>query len=829
MHGLLLNLRLAMRQLRRTPGFALTVVLTLALGIGATTAIFSLVEGVLLRPLPFHDPGRLVTLNDALEGEGLSSLQAVTSAEVGQYTRNTSSFASLGAYTGDGYELSGRGEPAQVNGTRLTGGVFPTLGVQPVLGRVFTQQEDTEHQQVAVLSYSTWQSRFHGDKNVIGSKILLNRKPYEVIGVMPRNFEFPLVAGRLNQTELWLPMSFTSDELSPGMSNGNWSFQMVGRLKPGVTAAQAQQDADRVAQEVMRNFPPALKTIHIHAVVDSLKESAVAAGRPLVRILTLAVLVVLLIASLNVAGLLLVRAIRRRREFAVRLALGASPRALVSNSLIEGVLLSGSGGLLGLLLAAATLRVAVPLLPESMPRVDGIHLDLGVIFFALCLALLTGALCGMAPAFAALRTRVNENLKEGGRTGSSGPSHGRLRSALVVTEIAVALILLTAAGALLRSFQKMRDVNPGFRADHALVAGYSLPKQLYGTQSAVDSFNRTLLERLQALPGTTAAGLTNVIPASGFQGGGGFVLDESAHDQSAKLRVAPWAVTVGDYFRAMGIPLVSGRYLTSADKEDTPLVVVVNQALARHYWPNGDAVGKRLRVGTQEAKTPWATIVGIVADTKLNSPDTPDQEQIYSPAQQYRAALGDFAPPGSVFGNGGYITLRSALPPEQMTNSLRSTVASLDPQLALQQIQTMDQQLSSSEAPRRFNTSIISAFALGALLLATIGVYAVIAFSVSMRSQEMAIRMALGSRRGEIVRLVLTSGAKLAAIGCAAGLIGALAISRLLGSLLFNVSATDPLILTGSIATMIVLSLVACAIPAQRAASANPVDALRSE
>ena len=829
MHGLLLNLRLALRQLRRTPGFALTVVLTLALGIGATTAIFSLVEGVLLRPLPFHDPARLVTLNDALEGEGLNGMQSVTSAEVGQYIRDTSSFASLGAYTGNGYELSGRSEPAQVNGTRMTAPVFPTLGVDPILGRVFTKQEDEGHQQVVVLSYGTWQSRFHCDKNIIGSKILLDRKPYQVIGVMPRDFEFPLVPGRLNQSELWLPMSFTSDELSPGMSNGNWNFQMVGRLKPGVTAAQAQQDANRVSQDVMRNFPPALKTIHIHAEVDSLKESAVAAGRPLVRILTMAVLVVLLIACLNVAGLLLVRAIRRRRELAVRLALGASPRALVSSSLMEGLLLSGAGGLLGLLLAATTLKIAVPLLPESMPRVDGIHLDIGVVFFALVLALLTGALCGMAPAFAALRTRVNDNLKEGGRTGSSGSSHGRLRSALVVTEIAVALILLAAAGALLRSFQKMRDVDPGFRADHALVAGYSLPSQLYGTQSAVDTFNRALLERLEALPGTTAAGMTNQLPTAGFNGGGGFVLDETANDQSNKLRVAPWSVTVGDYFRAMGIPLISGRYLTSTDKQNAPLVVVVNRSLAQHYWPGGNAVGKRLRVGTQDAKTPWATVVGIVANTKLGSPDTPDQEQIYSPAQQYRAALGDFAPPNSTFGNGGYITLRSALPPQQMTNALRSTVASLDPQLALQQMQTMDEALSASEAPRRFNTSIITAFAIGALLLAAIGVYAVIAFSVSMRAQEMAIRMALGSRRGEIVRLVLISGAKLAFIGCAAGLIGALAISKLLESMLFNVSATDPLILTGSIATMIVLSLVACAIPAQRAASANPVDALRSE
>jgi predicted permease len=829
MHGLLLNLRLALRQLRRTPGFALTVVLTLALGIGATTAIFSLVEGVLLRPLPFHDPARLVTLDDTLEGAGMSGLQAVTSGEVAQYARDTTSFASLGAYAGNGYELSGRGEPAMINGSRMSASVFPTLGVAPILGRVFTQQEDVGHQQVAVLSYGTWQNRYHADPNILGSKILLDRKPYEVIGIMPRNFEFPLVPGRLNRSELWVPMSFTAEELSAGMANGNWSYQMVGRLKPGITAAQAQQDANRVAQEVMRNFPPALKTIHIHAEVDSLKESAVAAGRPLVRILTFAVLVVLLIACLNVAGLLLVRAIRRRRELALRLALGASARALVSSSLMEGLLLSGAGGLLGLLLASAALRVAIPLFPESMPRIDGIHLDAGVVLCALLLALLTGALCGMAPAFAALRTRVNENLKEGGRTGSSGSSHGRLRSALVVTEIAVALVLLTAAGALLRSFQKMRDVDPGFRADHALVAGYNLPSQLYGTQSVVDTFDRSLLERLAALPGTTAAGLTNMLPTAGTNGGSGYVVDETAADQSAKLRVAPWAQIVGDYFRAMHIPLISGRYLSIEDKADTPLVVVVDQTLAHHYWPAGNAVGKRLRLGTQEAKTPWATIVGVVADTKLGSPDTPSQEQIYVPAAQYKAMLAAFAPPGMVTGDGGFIVMRSALPPEQMINALRSTVASLDPLLALQQVQTMNDALSATEAPRRFNTSLISAFAFGALLLATIGVYAVIAFSVSMRAQEMAIRMALGSRRGEIVWLVMTSGAKLAAIGCAAGLVGALAVSKLLGSLLFNVSATDPLILTGSIAMMIVLSLVACAIPAQRAASANPVDALRSE
>jgi putative ABC transport system permease protein len=696
------------------------------------------------------------------------------------------------------------------------------------MGRVFTQQEDEGHTAVAVLSYHIWRNRFHGDPGVLGTKILLDRKPYVIIGVMPRNFEFPLVPGRLNQSEVWVPMSFTSDELSP-TSAANWGYNMVGRLKPGLSLEQANQEAGRVAQEVMRNFPPEFKQIHITAHIKSLKESAVDSGKPLVHILTYAVLVVLLIACLNVAGLLLVRAIRRRRELAVRLALGASPRALISNSLMEGILLSVAGGVLGLLLAAIALKVTLPLLPESMPRIDGIHLDTGVVFFALFLAVLTGALCGLAPAFAAIRTRVNENLKEGGRTGSAGGSHGRLRSVLVVTEIAVALVLLATAGAFLRSFQKMRDVDPGFRADHVLVAGYSLPSQQYPNPTASDAFNRSLLERLQAMPGVVAAGITNVLPASGFQGGSAYVLDETAHDTSGgQLRVAPWSAVEGNYFQAMGIRLIQGRLFNADDKQGAPLVALANQKLANRFWPKGDALGRRVRIGTPESKTPWVTIVGVVENTKMNALDAPDQEQIYAPAQQRVDMFGQFAPKDQG-GFGGFIVLRSTLQPEQMTNSLRSAVAALDPLLALQQIQTMDQQLSASEAPRRFNTSLISAFAFGALVLATIGVYAVIAFSVSMRSQEMAIRMALGSRRGEIVRLVLVSGAKLAAIGCAAGLIGSLAVSRLLSSMLFDVSATDPLILTVSIAVMILLSMVACAIPAQRAASANPVDALRAE
>ena len=510
-----------------------------------------------------------------------------------------------------------------------------------------------------------------------------------------------------------------------------------------------------------------MASIRIQPEILPLKEDAVATARPLIHILLLAVMVVLLIACANVAGLLLVRAIRRRRELAVRLALGASAGALVRVSMLEGLLLSVGGGLLGLVLASAGLRVGLGLLPESTPRIANIGLDSGVMGFAILLSILTGLLCGAAPAFAALHTRLNDGLKAGGRTGTA--SHGKLRSALVITEIAVALVLLVSAGALLRSFQKMRDVDPGFRPDHVLVAGYSLPDQHYTNEQQAEAFSRSLVERLEAAPGVLSAGMTNILPSAGFIGGTAFVPEGSSNHN---LTLATLPLVYGDYFRALGIPLIHGRFFTPNDDAKAPLVVIVNETLARHYWPQGDALGKRLKLGTLEAKTPWATIVGVVADTKLGAPDTPDKEQFYSPVQQFTAMLGALASPNDINANGGYITLRSSLPPQQMMNLLRSTVASLDPLLALDHAQTMDDALSTSEAPRRFSTSIITAFAAGALLLAAIGVYAVIAFSVSLRAQEMAIRMALGSRRAAVVRLVLASGARLALYGCAAGLLG---------------------------------------------------------
>ncbi len=530
----------SIRQLVKTPGFTFTALAMLVLGIGATTAVFSIVEGVLLRPLPFKNPQQLVELTDQLKGADLGpngGEAGVTAPDIVAYGRDTHSFQAFGGYTNANYELSGTGQPKMINAARLTSGVLPALGVQPFLGRFFTRQEDEGTQPVTVLSYSLWADRFHRDPNILGTKVLLDRKPYLVIGVMPRNFEFPLNPGHLNRSELWTPMSFTHDDLTGGAAAG-WNYQAVARLKPGVTAARAQQDANRVAQEIMRNYPAFMTSLHITPHIHGLQESTVKQARPLIRILFLAVLVVLLIVCANLAGLLLVRALRYRRENAVRLALGAQPGQILAQTLAESVALSVAGGVIGVALAAIVIRVSLHMLPETLPLVDQIQLDWTVAAFAMGLSVLTGLACGLAPAFAALRTDTNDVLKEGGRTGSAGGGHARLRSALVVAEIAIALVLLAASGLLLRSFEKMRAVDPGFRADHALTAAYSLPKQKYSKQSAVNVFNDELLRRLRELPGVKAVGMTSLLPMSGNNNNNGFVVENYVPPKGANMSLA---------------------------------------------------------------------------------------------------------------------------------------------------------------------------------------------------------------------------------------------------------------------------------------------------
>jgi predicted permease len=830
MQNLLFDLRFVLRQLRKSPGFAATAVLMLAFGIGATTAIFSIVEGVLLRPLPFPDPERLVVLADRLEGADLSGTgqAGVTVPDIIAYTRDSKSFEALGGYTFSAYELSGAGVVAQVNAARMTAGVFSALRVAPQLGRVFTADEDAHSQQVVVLSYAAWKLRFNANEQILGTKILLDRKPYIVIGVMPQSFEFPLVPGQLNRTELWVPMSFNAQELSvPAASN--WSYQMVGRLKPGISTTQAQIDTERVALDIMRNYPAMMASLRISSMVRPLHEETVEQTRPLLRTLFLAVAVVLLIACVNLAGLMLVRAIRRQREVAVRLALGARAFALMRQAILESLVLSVSGGLLGLSLAALALKLGKSLLPESLPRINEIALNWDVIGFALLLAVVTGLLCGLAPAFAALRTNVNSTLKEGGRSGTEGGGHARLRSALVVAEIAIALVLLAASGLLLRSFEKMRSVDLGFRPERVATASYSLPRKQYSTQPAVNAFNDELMRRLKQVPGVEGAALTSGLPASGGFGNETFVVDGYVPPKGAAMNLATPSQIIGDYFHTMGIAVLRGRTFTPADKAGAPLVVIINHKFAEHYWPGQDPIGKRIRIGTTEMQTPWQTIVGEVADVKLSSPDDPTKEQFFGSVDQAEDAGGSLSTPEDLNGNGGYIVLRSALPPEQMENVLRSTVRAIDPQLPLTQVQTMVEAVQESEAPRRFNTVLITTFAFAAVLLAVLGIYSVIAFSVASRVQEMAIRMALGSQRSAIVRLVLESGAKLAGIGCVLGVAGAAAASSLLRSLLFGVSPFDPIVLAAAAFGVLLLALAASALPALRAASIDPMKALRGE
>ena len=822
MHGLANDLRLTFRRFRKNPGFTLAVVLTLALGIGATTAIFSLVESVLLRPLPFNDPDRLVLLGEHLGGRPGMSVRA---GDVATYTNGTQAFSSLGGYITTSFELSGRQRPEEIDAARLDSSTFATLGVQPILGRVFTSEEENSRQQLAVISYSLWTNRFHRDPSVIGASLVLDRKPYQVVGVMPRDFEFPLTLGTLAGTQVWVPLSLSSQELSEENS-GFFGYQMLARLKDGVSVQQGAQDADRVAHQIMNALPPSMSALRMQGDAIPLRESVIADVRPILRTLFMAAIVALLVACVNVSSLLLVRAIRERREYAVRVAIGASSNRIIRESAMEGMLLSVLAGVLGLALAAIAIRTTLHFLPASLPRINSVSIDPVVAGFALLVAVATGVLCSLTPAFAALRTNLIASLKEGGQSGSA--SHTWLRSALVVSEVAIALVLLTVSGMFLRSLQKMLEVNPGVRADHGLVAQYQLPLQQYPTLASVSGFNRSVVDHLSGEPGVTAVALSNAVAVSEFFPQSAYTVEGVSAEQW-KLKFAAFTTVYGNYFGSMGIPLIDGRTFDMHDDAAAPLVVIVSQTMARDSWPGQSPLGKRIHVGNPRSPYPWATVVGVVADTKIPR-DQPGTDQWYIPQMQpatlFRTRTGSSDNlTGPQF---GYITMRSALDPAHMIQTLRSTVAEIDPLLALQDVRPLDDAISQVEAPRRFNTNLITAFAAGALLLAITGIYAVMAFSVSQRNREIAIRMTLGAQRTRIARMVLLNGGKLALLGCALGVAASLAVSRLVASFLFGVSATDPFAYSASVMIMLLLALLASALPALRAASSDPIKPLRS-
>lgn len=813
------------RQLRKRPGLSFTVLLTLALATGASTLIFSVMEAVLLRPLPFRDPGRLVVVKEAVNLLG-SQAADLPAPDVLRFMEETHGFQSAGGFTGAQMEFSGHGEPVQLQVTRLTAGVFPTLGVNPLFGRFFTRREDDASERVAVLSYSLWQHRFHGDRNVLGERVTLDRKPYVVVGVMPREFEFPLATGTLNATQLWVPMSFTPYERQD--SGDNWHYGLVARLKNGMTKVQAEADANRIAKSIQAEYP-AKWGVNMSAVLVGLKEATVKETRPLIYVLFSAVIVVLLVACANVAGLLLIRAIRRQREVAVQIALGAPASAVVREPMTESLLLSCGGAALGLAFAGMALHGWTRLLPDTLPRVGEIGMNGAVAGFAVTLAMGTGFLCGLAPAFAALRTTVNDALRQSGRS-DQGTRHARLRSALVVGEIAVAMVLLTAAGLLVKSFENMREVNPGFRPEHVVTGSYTLPTVRYQSQHQIDGFHQELLARLQRLPGLKAVGLATRMPMSEqgsdrFFEAEGYVRRRGTPDPDAAN-----AYVMGSFLRTMQIPLLRGRYFNDGDTADGPLVVLVNKTLAERYWPGQDPIGKGMRWNPgSKYKRPWMTVVGEVGDTKQGPLDSNNVSQAYEPMDQYNKEFGGLASKLGLHGSSMWIAARTEYDPKYIEGAIRRTVHSMDSQLPVSDMQTMEQAISKTEAPRRFNTVVILLFAFTAIGLAALGIYAVIAFSTAQRTHEIGIRVALGARPFHVMNLVAGGGLKLGLTGCALGVLGSAGTSRLLGKFLFQVSPFDWSVYVAAICGVLLLAGMASLFPALQATKTDPMEALRVE
>ncbi len=807
------DFRDACRMLRNKPGFTILAVLTLALGIGASTAIFSVVDAVILRPLPYRAPDRLVLVKEWIP-KAIPDPIPVCAPDVVQFQRENQSFESLAAFRGDQFDLVGGTEPQRVNVNRVNANLFSLLGVQPSLGRAFTADEDHPGQLVAILSHGLWQRQFGADPNIVGRTVSLNRQPYTVVGVMPRAFVFPLVG--MNQgdsSEVFIPMAFTPEELADVGDNFNYS--VVGRLKSGVSLTQANADLGAIAHRILETYPAEFRgDINLSAIALPLADQVVGKARTLLVLLFGAVAFVLLISCINVTNLLLTRATDRQKEIAVRLALGASRVRLLRQLVAESMLLTLSGAGLGLFFANSITGALLALMPAEIPRVHTIDLNPSVLAFAIGLALVTGLFFGIVPALVASRTNVNATLREGGRSGMQGREHNRMRSALVVVEVSLAMILLVGAGLLLRSFQRVLETDPGFQPEHVLTASLSLPGFQYKSDAQVRSFYQRLMERLRQLPGVQTAGGSTDLP---LNAGWNHLFTPEGYQPppGANMNFCNHSVILGQYLQTMGVPLLQGRFFTERDDDRSTRVLIVSESLARRYWPNGDAIGKRLKWGPAESKDAWLTILGIVGDVKQGALEVETTPHTYEPFLQNTVSSLNVA-------------IRAG-DPASLTSALRNTVWAVDPQLAVAQLHTMDQVISQSTTPRRFNVFLLAGFAFLALILSAIGIYGVIAYSVVRRVHEIGIRMALGAQRADVMRLVVGQGLLLLGIGVVVGILGALALTRSLASFLYGIRPTDPATFACVVMILAGVAFVACYIPARRATKVDPMTALRYE
>ncbi|HTA85903.1 MAG TPA: ABC transporter permease [Silvibacterium sp.] len=820
---MLSDLKYAWRQLRKTPGFTLTAVLTLAIGIGGVTAVFSVVEAVLLRSLPYKDSAKLFGLHERVEHlmDGDANLSA---PDVMTFARENHAFTGVGGFVGATYEASGAGAPFQARAERLTASVFPVLGIDPVLGRTFTQQEDDTSAPVTVIGYALWQEQFQSDPQVLGKTIELDRRPYTIIGVMPREFESPVGLGGLAPRDLWVPMSFTPIEKSA--EHASFDYGAVARLKDSVTPAQAQQDVDRVVAIIQSKD----RDVRLHASLHALKEDTVRDARPLLRMLMAAVALILLIACVNLANLLLVRAAGRRREFGVRLALGAARRAMLRQLLTESLLLSAIGGLLGVALAVVLVHVAAVNLPNSLPRLNEIAVRWPVVFLAIALTGITGILCGLVPALASVKTEVLDALREGSQGAGQSRGQHRLRNGLVMTETALAMVLLVGAGLLLRSFQKMLATDAGVETTHAMTASLALPSHDYPTQQRVNAFYGELQRQLEAIPGVRAVGFSSNIPLVGLNSSRLFAPQGYVKKPNDGWSLASNYLVRGNYFDALRIPLIRGRYFYARDEEPgAPLAAIISQSFAQRYFAGKDAVGMHLKVGpSYDTEMPPIEVVGVVGDVKPNHADQTQMVQMYEPVSQAAADLGPLAAMIGVVGE-LRVVVRTAGDPAGLEESFRKAVRRLDPLLAITDMQTMDEVVAATESSRRFNTIILTSFAGIALLLALLGIYGVLAYTVTERKREIAIRMALGATREDVLQRTLRSALTLAGVGVAGGLVASLGLTHLLNSLLYGVKPLDAPAIAGAAVVLLACSALAGWLPARRAASTEPMDALRSE
>ncbi|HEY2468034.1 MAG TPA: ABC transporter permease [Terracidiphilus sp.] len=820
------DVRFALRQLRKSPGFTTIAILTLAIGIGGMTAVFSVVDGVLLRPLPFSNPGQLISLHEWIREDPHDF--NVTAPDVLIFQRESKAFSGVGAYIGAGFDVTGAGAPFHAASERVTASLFPTLGIDPLLGRTFTQKEDDNAVPVTVISYSLWRERFQSDPEILGKTIDLDRRPYTIVGVMPRDFEFPLDAGRLSRRDLWVPMSFTSTEKN---SEGeNYDYGLVARLRPGVSAAQAQVDVDRVIAMIQPGYATISSGLHLRGYFRTLREETVRNARPLLSILLGAVALILLIACVNLANLLLVRAAGRKRELGIRLALGAARRIVLRQLLTESLLLSAIGGAVGVALAVVLVRLGAVALPDSLPRLNEISIRWPMFAAAFGLVTVTGVLCGMVPARAGSRTDILDSLRDGNQGAGQGRSQHRLQSALVAVEIGLAMLLLVASGLLLRSFAKMLETDRGFQSQHVITASFSLPVHDYPTQQKADEFYAELRRRLEALPGVTAVGFSTDIPIVGQNQGRLITAEGHVRSAGEGFLIASTYLVQGGYFQALHIPLIRGRFFEARDgRAGAQLVTIIGQSFAEQYFHGKDPIGMRMKVGDRfDSVMPAITVVGVVGDVKQGPLDQPTSNQMYEPVSQAAAALGPMAAMLGIVGNMN-VVLRTTEDPAQLTPSLGRLVHQLDPLLVLSQPHTMDEIVTATQSSRRFNTVILTAFAAIALSLSLLGIYGVLAYAVAQRTREIAIRMALGASRKIVLLRTLRYALLLTAIGITGGLIASIGLTRFLKSLLYGVKPLDSATIVGAVLVLMACSTLAGLWPARRAASIDPMQTLRGE